>query len=228
MEKRRSMKASYESSILFAFCVSSALNRIWPSCNSVTSWAWEKEVNLTLMNWSSWMDPDRSISEEKNTVWKVLGERWILWLRSSAHTYPIWFSASCSSWKSIAPLLSVSKKSKAFYTSASKQTPTFHFHTSSRRDLNSSTPSWPLYVSNLDRPYFLSRSCFARRILTVWRENWIPPEDSAACNSWQSRKPLWINWFYLLSLLFIDIYHLEQGVRIVGYACLTCLGGSRI
>ena len=188
MEKRRSMKASYESSILFAFCVSSALNRIWPSCNSVTS----------LMNWSSWMDPDRSISEEKNTVWKVLGERWI----------PIWFSASCSSWKSIAPLLSVSKKSKAF----------FHFHTSSRRDLNSSTPSWP----------FLSRSCFARRILTVWRENWIPPEDSAACNSWQSRKPLWINWFYLLSLLLIDIYHLEQGVRIVGYACLTCLGGSRI
>lgn len=33
------------------------------------------------MNWSSWIDPERSMSDEKNTVWNVLGDSWILLVR---------------------------------------------------------------------------------------------------------------------------------------------------
>lgn len=39
----------------------------------------EKELP-TLMNSSIEMVPERSISEEKKTVWKVVGDRLILWL----------------------------------------------------------------------------------------------------------------------------------------------------
>ena len=79
----------------------------------------------TLINWSSWIDPERSISDEKNTVWKVLGDKAILQMSVNTGAYPIWLSASWSSWKSIAPLLSVSKWSNAVYSSSRK--PTTHF-----------------------------------------------------------------------------------------------------
>lgn len=137
IEKMRSTNASYDSSTFPSLSLFKDVYLICDSCNSVTSYYSKRNGNPTLMNSSIWIDPERSVSEEKKTVWKVVGDRAILPLKSIFLTYPMRANACCSSWKSIDPLLSVSKKSKA----------SFHLHTSSRRDLNSLKSICPLDIN---------------------------------------------------------------------------------
>lgn len=97
------------------------------------------------MNWSSWMEPERSISEEKNTVWKVLGERVILPMTLHTHNPPDLAQCLLELLEVNGPAFIRIKVVEGTLRHHRKHKKgTFHFHTSSSRDLNSSKPSCPL------------------------------------------------------------------------------------